>query len=1042
MKYVSLHHHSTFSYMDGFGTPERHVERAVELGMSALALTEHGNVSSHVQHEKYATKAGIQPIFGLEAYTAPGLQTRRKWHLTILAETAEGYRNLMKLVTRSYAEGFYQYPTITGPMLAEHADGLIVLSGCADSKLACDLLGGKGVNPHPPDLPAAERTASAFKALLGDRYFIEAQQFPELERTRTLNPIFEDIARRLKIPLVATADVHYPMPDDNEMQVILHAAGRGTNNVAQQVESWEYDIRLTHPASDAVVLERLRGTGLSRRAAAFAIASTEDIAARCRIELPKVDRLRYPLPDGQSSRDLIWSWLRDGWSYRTRSNRRIQQHEAEYVARLKYEMDLITDKDFIDYFLMLSDAVRWAKDRGIPVGPARGSAAASLTCYLLRITEVDPLQFPMMYFERFIAHNRTDVPDIDLDFSDERRDELRQYLVEKYGADRVGNIGTYTKYKGKNALIDVARVNGVPDYEIKVIKDLMIDRSSGDARAEGTLEDTIAMFPQAQAVMEKFPELWKALRLEGNYRGSSVHAAGLVVANEPLTDAVATYERTSGTGTHRVTRQVVSADKYDAEHLGLMKIDALGLSTMGMIQHSLDIVGMTLDELYTETADLDDQTIIQAFRDGDVTGIFQFGGGATRIVNADVKPDTFLELADINALSRPGPLHSGSTQDYIDIKHGRKRPPTQHPAVAKITSWTKGQIIYQEQILAATLEIGDMGWVHAQEIRKIVSLKHGVAAFNMKFPMFAEGARRLHGMTEEEASDIWRRMATAGTYAFNIAHSVSYAMLAYWTMWFKVYHPAAFYAASLRKFPDEQYWLLRDALRHSIDILPPDPNRSPIHWAVEGTSVRSGLLTLPGVGEALAAEIIRDRKVRGSFDNWGELIRVKGIGPAKLAPILDRAGDDPFGIYAVERKIQTVRDWLRSNPGMPYPTHKGTEIPTEGDHDIVFLGLPVKRDSRDVIEDERGQTGEDYETIRGRMKDPDKIKRMIVHVVDDTDTTVYLRWNRWNFAKGNTERALWDMRLGEDLILVRGRKRSGFGTSIQVKDFWIINPDD
>lgn len=303
MRFVSLHHHSTFSFMDGFRKPEDHVARSAELGMTAQALTEHGNVSSHVQLEKAALKYGIKPIFGLEAYTEVRHRSRRKFHLTILAMNEVGYRNLMKIVSRSWAEGFYQWPTVRAGMLKEHNDGLIVLSGCSDSLLACSLLGGKSIDPSEASWERAVRQAASFKDWLGDRFYLECQMFPELERTHSINAAYEGISAKLGIPLVGTADVHYPDPDDNEMQIILHAAGRGNNTAASQAESWEYEIRLTHPTSDAQVLERLRGTGLSKQASSAALATTAEIAERCNVTLPKA----APLAFGGTERDRVWA---------------------------------------------------------------------------------------------------------------------------------------------------------------------------------------------------------------------------------------------------------------------------------------------------------------------------------------------------------------------------------------------------------------------------------------------------------------------------------------------------------------------------------------------------------------------------------------------------------------------------------------------------------------------------------------------------------------------------------------------------------------
>lgn len=302
MKWVSTHHHSTFSFMDGFRSPRDHVARTAELGMSAMTLTEHGNVSSHPQLEKAALEFGIKPIFGLEAYTEIKHRSRRKFHLTILAMNQVGYSNLMRIVSRSWAEGFYQWPTVRGEMLWDHQEGLIVLSGCSDSLLACSLLGGKSIPVERASWERAKKVATKFKDRLGDRFYLECQMFPELPRTHDINKAYERLGAELGIPLVGTADIHYPHPDDNEMQVILHAAGRGNNTAAAQAESWEYDIRLTHPESDATVLEKLRGTGLSKRAASSALAHSAEIAERCNVVLPKA----APLEFQGTRKDLLW----------------------------------------------------------------------------------------------------------------------------------------------------------------------------------------------------------------------------------------------------------------------------------------------------------------------------------------------------------------------------------------------------------------------------------------------------------------------------------------------------------------------------------------------------------------------------------------------------------------------------------------------------------------------------------------------------------------------------------------------------------------
>lgn len=1049
MKYVSLHHHSTYSYMDGFGPVRDHVERAGELGMEALALTEHGNVSSHVQLEKETSKAGIKPIFGLEAYCAPEnmreMKNRRKWHLTLLASNEEGYKNLMRIVTKSWADGFYQWPTVHGKWLQEHSEGIIALSGCADSMLSCTLLGGKG--REKGDEREALAVMRNFKRIFGDRYYVETQMFPELERTRTLNPWFEKAARKLGVPIVATADCHYPNPADNKMQAILHTAGRGLGTVDTAESNWEYNILLTHPTSDEQVIKRLRGTGLSARGAAQAWDNTGDIAVRCNVELPKMDMLKFPLPRGvRDKEELIWDWLRRGWKYRMQHDTYLREHRKEAGERVKYEMELITGKDYIDYFLMLSDAVRWCKNRELPVGPARGSAAASLVCYLLRITEINPLPFPNMLFERFIDINRTDLPDVDLDFDDERRHELVVHLQDLYGADRVANIGTYTKYRGKNSLDDVARAHDIRPWEIQPVKDLMIERSGGDSRLDSSIEDTVDMFPAAKAVFDAHPELQYALRLEGNMKASSVHAAGLVISNEPITENVAMYERKDK---HGNVRRVVSVDKYDAEYLGMLKADFLGLTTMGMIARALKQIGLPLNDLYH--LPFDDEKVLDAFRNNDVTGIFQFGGGATKIVNGDVRPDNFLELCDINALSRPGPLHSGSTSDYIDIKHGRKKPDHLHPLIDEITHHTYNTIIYQEQILRIIKEMGGLPWTHVQEIRRIISLKRGVGAFQQRFEEFVAGAKR-YGVDRKLADTIWKRLVTAGQYAFNQSHCVSYSALAYWQMWLKVYHPQAFYAACLIKFEKNQYVLMRDAMKHGLEIVPPDLETSDVTWRADGDKIRAGFKQIPGIGITMAEKIVESRKER-PFDSWMDLIRVSGIGE-KTAPkyAAFAQSKDPFQIHRVDKVLDLVRKAITSGRLMdvdmkgrmiplPTPNYRGAEIPTDaGNLPVTYIGIPRKRNPQDVIEDERARTGKSMAEVTAEMKDPHLSKKMTVECFDDTDVLVYVRFSRWDFPR--FEKALWNMNMDHDVLIVKGIKRKGFGTGIHVKAAWCIDPDD
>jgi DNA polymerase-3 subunit alpha len=1052
VKYVSLHHHSTYSYMDGFGLPAAHVARAAELGMSALALTEHGNVSSHVKLELAAKAAGIKPIFGLEAYTAPSdmreKKNQRKWHQTILAMDERGYQNLNKIVTRSWDEAFYRWPTVTGEILRDHHQGLIVTSGCADGLVACSLLGGKGIDPGDASPERAIGVIRRYKRLLGDRYYLESQQFPELERTRAINAWLAEASRLTGVPIVATSDCHYPMPDDNEMQKILHAAGRNTGTVAAAEAEWEYGIRLTLPQSDADIRDRLIGTGLRRREADAAIQNSAEIAERCNVELPKMERVRYPIDSdprarlrGLDSVGLLRLWLNDGWAYRG-FNRLPRRKQREFVARVEYEVGLFVDKDFVDYFLMLSDAVRACKDAGIPVGPARGSAAASLVCYLLRITEVNPMDYPLMLFERFVDPNRFDLPDVDLDFDDDLRDFVRQHMIKRFGVERVGNIGTFTKYKGRNAIDDVARVHQIPKYAAEQVKELIVHRSGGDSRGDSTLADTVEMFPQARAVFDQYPELYKTFKLEGNYKGMGVHAAGIVVGASALTDAVALYTR-HDVGHNKTTLSVLSVDKYDGEALGLLKLDALGLATMGMIRIALGYIGMSLEELYA--VPMDDPETLAAFNRADVKGIFQFDGRTMKMVTEELKPVTFMDLAAINALSRPGPLHSGQTGDYIAVRHGVKERESLHPIVDKICEETEGQIIYQEQVLQICREVGKFPWVHAATIRKVIAQKKGEAAFNTLWADFLKGAKE-NGISEELARRIWNKMVTSGTYSFNIAHCVSYSMLGFWAMWLKVHHPLAFYAAQLQKVKEErQLDLMRDMQDQRFGrlyvISPPDPNISGMTWTPAEDGVYAGLSQIKGIGAKMAQKIIDERNANGRFDSWDDIVCVPGIGKAKIAMIKDFCQqEDPFGIQRIKKQSAAIRTAIRRRElyGLPLPNTLSDAIPYEDRKSFhVVLGVPKSRNLKDLFEDWRSRTGEELNP--DEVKDP-HLKDSVTLYMEDEAGLMTIKVNRWMYPKYRDQ--IWRMVLGHHFVLAKVEKKPFYGKTVHVREMWVIDPCD
>ena len=737
---------------------------------------------------------------------------------------------------------------------------------------------------------------------------------------------------------------------------------------------------------------------------------------------------------------LLRHWLNLGWQFRLKRTRNtnLVTNRAEYIKRVEAELDVIIPKGFVDYFLVTSDIVRWAKDHKIPVGPARGSAAASVVCYLLRITEVDPVQHPHMLFERFIDPSREEAPDIDLDFDDEQRHRVFSYAASKYGSENTGNIANFTRYRGRNSLDDVARAYKIPKWEVDSIKDLIIERSGGDSRINDSLEDTFATFKNAQEVLDRHPKLANAVRLEGNYRSMGVHAAGLVISNRPINDYCATYTRTVAGR----EASVVAYDKKDAAYIGLLKQDILGLTTMGMIGHALDMIGMDLEDLYR--IPLTDSKTLDAFRRNDVIGIFQFEGRATRLICRDVIPDHFQHLADINALSRPGPLFSGMALHYIDVKHGRRQIQHYHPIVDEYTNWTYGQIVYQEQVLRIIRELGGFPMTRVHAIRQIISQKLGEAQFESMYAEFEENACSQHGCTKEQARRIWRFMATSATYSFNIAHCISYSMLAFWQQWLKQHHPPAFYAAQLRKIGDDvrRNRLLKDADRHSIVLRPMDINECEQNWSkTDDGAIMAGLMQIPkiGIGKANAIMDWMDARV-GDYLSWDDITEVKGIGEKTRDRIIAFTLDpDPFGLDRVKRVMEEVREGLK--PGNPYflptPTHTSDTLPKKGDHIVIWAGIPVTREYKDLIEDERARTGKSVDEILMTVKDPHLLKSCTLKCIDDGDEEVYLRFDRWHYPEF-AER-LENLRIGgDDVVIVKGKKREGFGVFIQTREMWAV----
>jgi DNA polymerase-3 subunit alpha len=875
--FVHLHVHSTYSFTDGYGLPEQYIARAKELGQTALGVTDHGNVSAHYKWYKQANKEGIKPILGCEMYIVANKEEvgkREYSHITVLVKNNVGYKNLMKLVTKAWCEQFYFKPRITYQDLFEHQEGLIVLSGCLSSPFMQLLKEDRKEE--------AKNLMLEFRSKIED-FYIEIQPIKfeaGIKAYENLINLYHDLKHH-GMKWVATNDCHYVKEDQHKIQEILLCIQSHDRMSASTTEPdqdghvrWKFDQDDFFLRSREQMRMALQEAFPWYDAAEFekALDNTVKIADGVDFTFPKAEPIRFPMP-GDEKLKFLHEKCEEGLV------RILRQDDKDYRARMEYELDLISKKGFVDYFLVILDLVNWAKDEGILVGPARGSAAGSLVCYLVRITEVDPIPYDLL-FERFIDINREDFPDIDIDFEDERRHEVKEYLVRKYGADRVGNLPTFAAFKGKSALHDVGTAFEIPFQLVDEVKGLVIERSGGDSRFSFTLEDTFnnPEFPRPREIAELYPDIKYAIELEGQYRQMGQHAAGVVISNEPLTDFCAIY---------RVKDDyIISLPYEDASDIGLLKIDLLGLSTLTVIRRAVDMVQRkTNEKIDLYTMPLNDPAVYKGFQKQKMFGVFQFDGQAVNQVCRQINPDEFNSLSAINALARPGPLNGGTTTSYILRKAGKERISYPHKLMKPYTSETFGLVVYQEQVMRTMREVGKMSWKDTANIRKVISKRRGVEAFDEYKAVFAVGARE-NGLSDKEIDAIWDSICTFGSWAFNKSHSVSYTIISYWTMWLKVHHPMEFYSAALfvTSQDNKRRNILKEYKREGFKVLPVDVNRSKESFAIDQDGIRIGFSDIYKIGPEIAKKIVRGQPY-ASFSDFRARSKVSESVAQRLADL-------------------------------------------------------------------------------------------------------------------------------------------------------------
>ena len=888
-EFVHLHLHTEFSLLDGACRIEELLDEAVRLKMPALAVTEHGNMFSSVAFHDHARDRGIKPILGCEVYVAPrsrfdktGSQTETN-HLVLLAENQEGYRNLTKLVSAGYTEGFYYRPRIDKDLLAEHSKGLIGLSSCLKGEVASALK----IEQHKPALEAAAR----LRDILGLNNFFLEMQYQGLEEQKIVNRGILPLAKNLNLDLVCTNDVHYLRQGDHQPHDILLCIGTG-----KKVND---EVRLRY-TGDQFFLKTANQMAEVFNETPEALRNTLLIAERCNVTIPKGESHlpNFEVPDGSDLDEYFEKVATEGFQKRLPKLRKLAsdghlRHSIEeYEKRLMYEIEMIKRMGYPGYFLIVWDFIRYAREKGIPVGPGRGSAAGSLVAWCMRITDVDPLDFELI-FERFLNPERVSLPDIDVDFCERRRGEVIDYVTQKYGRDNVAQIITFGKMKARAVVRDVGRALDISYAEVdRIAKQIPF-------ALDMTLEKALLENPILKEMNAKDPNVKKVLaigrRLEGMSRHASVHAAGVVIAPGPITDYVPLYKSARDEITTQWTMNEI-------ERIGLLKMDFLGLSTLTLIQDALLEIKRTENiDLNIESIPIDDPKTYRLFCDGQTYGVFQFESSGMRDLLKKAKPERLEDLIALNALYRPGPLKSGMVDDYIARKQGQKAVQYMLPELEPILSDTYGIIAYQEQVMHIATKLAGFTLGQSDVLRKAMGKKDPEVMARQQ-ESFLTGAKQ-NGIDKRKAKKLFKLMENFSGYGFNKSHSTAYALLAYQTAYLKANYPWHFASALLTIQAQDANKLstyLRECRERKIPVLPPDLNESQLQFSVEpGKGVRFGLTAIKGLGEGAILEFIAVRQDLGrgitSIYELSEMVDLRLVNKRVFEALIKSGACDSFG---------------------------------------------------------------------------------------------------------------------------------------------------
>jgi DNA polymerase-3 subunit alpha len=888
--FVHLHCHTHYSLLDGASRIPELVELVKKQGMNALAITDHGNLYGAIEFYQECRKAGLNPIIGYEAYVAPGKRTDREarkrgdagFHLTLLAHNLAGFKNLVKMASVAFLEGYHFVPRIDKELLAAHSDGLTCLSGCASAEFSEFILVDK--------LDEARKVAEWFHGVFGKHFYIEIQNNGlDIQKICAEGAI--DIANRLGLPLVATSDAHYLRPTDAPAHDVLLCINTGKLRSDANRMRYGSDRFYIRPPEEMYALFPEHASAVKR---------SQEIADACDIQLDFKKR-HFPVylpPDGKIPDDYLRELCEEG----LRS--RFGDHPAANVrARLEHELGIICRMGFASYFLIVADFVRFAVEHGIPC-TARGSACGALVSYVLKLSHVDPLEYDLL-FERFLDPNRSEAPDIDIDFCQDRRDEVIAYVRHKYGEASVAQIATFGTLAARAAIKDVGRVLDVPLQRVNQLTE-MIPKTLGI-----TIDEALEQNPDLKALYTSDGQVHElidiARKLEGTNRQTGIHAAGVVIANGDLTDYVPLHKRAVRKSDEPGSRQgeAVVATQWvmgDLEKVGLLKMDFLGLRTLTLLENATQLIqksrGISID---LHKLPLDDPETYDLLQRGDAKGVFQLESEGIRELLKRMRPDNIRDLIAILALYRPGPLEGGMVDDYVNIKHGRARPSYAHPVMEEVLSETYGVMVFQEQIMRILNSLGGIELSSAYACIKAISKKKE-EIINARKIDFLKGAEE-RGLEQSTAEEIFDLIVKFGGYGFNKSHTAAYAQVGYQTAYLKKHFTPEFMAALLSSEIEDgnkrdiMVDHRADAQRLGVDVLPPNINLSESNFSVAGGKIVFGLAAIKGCGRQATEAIVRARTEGGTFTDlfdFCERVDTRLVNKAAIERLIKAGAFDCF----------------------------------------------------------------------------------------------------------------------------------------------------